>query len=581
MKKSRKLLALGAGFGVLSLLFAACSSSPPVSAPLQPQQPSPASTARTQESLALQESSRQSRTAPSQPAPAAPAGPYGASPSEQVQGDMTTTMRAFSAQSAGAPGFDSANQVGGTDNPNDAPYDATFYKHYGVNPFIDTEDDHFSTFAMDVDTASYAVARRYVSDGYLPDPASVRVEEFVNYFDQRYEPPTDDAFAIHLEGAPSPFGNDNNLLMRVGLQGKEIASEDRKNASLIFVIDVSGSMARENRLGLVKRSLALLVDELRPTDDIGIVVYGSEGRVLMEPTSGEDENRDYIMGVIDSLDTGGSTNAAEGLELGYDLAARTVQANHISRVILLSDGVANVGDTGSNSILNRIQRGVDQGVTLSTIGVGMGNFNDVLMEQLANDGNGNYAYVDTLAEAERVFVENLTGTLQVIAKDSKVQVEFDPEVVKSYRLIGYENRDVADEDFRNDEIDAGEVGAGHNVTALYELKLHDEAEGSAATVFIRYEDPDSGEVHETNQSISVDEFHGNFDEASATFRLSAVVAEYAEILRESFWAKEGSLSDVLDAARELQGSFDEDADVHEFIDLVEHAEEIALAQGSR
>ena len=459
--------------------------------------------------------------------------------------------------------------TGGTDTVNDAPYDATFFKHYGVNPFIDTEDDHLSTFAMDVDTASYTVMRRFIRDGYLPDPEAVRVEEFVNFFEHGYEPPEDDAFAIHVEGSPSPFGGANHWLMRVGLQGRIVSSEDRKDASLIFVIDVSGSMAREDRLGLVKRSLGLLVNELRPTDEVGIVVYGSRGRVLLEPASGA--NKGAIMEAIDALSPEGATNAAEGLVLGYEMAARKVDPERITRVILLSDGVANVGNTGSGSILNLIRGYVEEGVTLSTVGFGMGNYNDILMEQLANDGNGTYAYVDTLSEARRIFVENLTGTLQVIALDSKIQVDFNPEMVSRYRLLGYENRRVNDEDFRNDAVDAGEVGAGHSVTALYELKLHTDVSGPLATVFIRYQDPDTHEVEETSRSFDRAELSREFEDSSPRFQLAAAVAEYAEILRESYWAQSGSLEDVLTMAERVRGLLAEDSDVAEFVNLVTQA----------
>ena len=357
-------------------------------------------------------------------------------------------LEAASLQAAGAGGGGLVSDApfgfstGGTATVNDAPYDSTFFKNYGVNPFIDTEDDYLSTFAMVVDTAAYTVSRRFVTDGYLPDPDSVRVEEFINYFKQEYEPPTEEDFAIHIEGAPSAFGGEKHWLMRVGLQGMQIEAENRDNASLVFVIDISGSMARENRLGLVKKSLGLLVGELRPNDTVGIVVYGSTATVLLEPTEGEDQWA--IMEAIDALEPGGSTNAAHGLRLGYQMAEGLIAPGRSTRVVLLSDGVANMGNTGSGSILNDVRSYVDLGIQLSTIGFGMGNYNDILMEQLANDGDGNYAYVDTIGQAQRVFVENLTGMLQVIAKDAKVQVEFNPEVVSRYRLIGYENRRVAD-----------------------------------------------------------------------------------------------------------------------------------------
>ena len=339
----------------------------------------------------------------------------------------------------------------------EAPYDLTFFQNYGVNPFVDTVYDHLSTFAMDVDTASYTVARRFIMDGFLPDPDSVRVEEFINFFEQEYQPPEEDAFAIHLEAAPSPFGEPNHWLMRVGLQGREVPAEEREDASLVFVIDVSGSMARENRLELVKKALRLLVEELRPYDQVGIVTYNTTAQVVLRPTSGWD--KDSILWAIDMLQPGGSTNVEAGLKLGYKMAREELSPGVPRRIILLSDGVANVGNIAAETILNEVRSYLEDGIALSTVGVGMGNFNDVLLEQLADNGDGSYAYVDRLGEARRIFVENLTGTLQTIARDAKVQVNFDPEVVRRYRLLGYENRQVADQDFRNDYVDAGRSGS--------------------------------------------------------------------------------------------------------------------------
>ena len=438
--------------------------------------------------------------------------------------------------------------------PNGEAYRDMYFKGSGTNPFIDTEDDHLSTFAMDVDTGSYSVTRRYLTDGYLPPSDAVRVEEFVNAFDYSYDPPTADAFAIHIDGAPSKFGEGKRLqLLRIGLQGRVIADEHRKDAILTFVIDVSGSMKMENRLGLVKKALNILVDQLRPTDKVGIVVYGSRGRLVLPHTG--IERRSEILAAINSLTPGGSTNAEEGLRIGYDLAWRNASVNHINRVILCSDGVANVGKTGPDEILKEIGTYVQRGITLSTVGFGMGNYNDVLMERLADTGNGNYAYVDTLSEAKRIFVENLTGTLQLIAKDAKIQVEFNPGVVSRFRLLGYENRRLKHEQFRDDTVDAGEVGSGHQVTALYEIKLHPDATGKMATVSIRYANPDNHRVSEVSENISVAQLHESFAAAPATFRLAAGVAEFAEILRESYWAKDGSLDSVhqtvKDAFREI------------------------------
>lgn len=427
--------------------------------------------------------------------------------------------------------------------PYGAAYDDVFYKNHGSNPFIDTEDDKFSTFGMDVDTASYTVMRRYLRDGILPPPAAVRVEEFVNAFDYNYEPPNEDAFAVHIEGATSKFGEGKRLkLMRIGIKGRVIPDKNRKDAILTFVIDVSGSMARENRLGLVKRSLRILLEQLREGDMIGIVVYGSTARVLLPHTG--IENREYILEAINRLSPDGSTNAEAGLREGYKLALKNSKSGCINRLILCSDGVANVGQTGPDAILKEVGMYVDEGITLTTVGFGMGNYNDVLMEQLANKGNGSYAYVDTIKEAKRVFVENLTGTLQFIAKDAKIQVEFNPETVSRFRLLGYENRSLAHEDFRKDDVDAGEVGAGHSVTALYEIKLHENANGKLATVFIRHEDPDTLKVTEVNETFSTDQLKQTFEEATAEYQFVAAVAEFAEILKETYWAKEGSLANV-------------------------------------
>ena len=427
--------------------------------------------------------------------------------------------------------------------PNGAAYNDVFFENYGTNPFIDTEDDHFSTFGMDVDTASYSVTRRYLRDGHLPPPEAVRVEEFVNAFDYNYPPPSAEAFAVHIEGAPSRFGDGKRpQLLRIGIQGRVIPDENRKDAILTFVIDVSGSMDMENRLELVKRALTLLVERLRPGDEVGIVVYGSRARTVLPHT--RIEGREEILAAIRSLTPEGVTNAEEGLRLGYRLALRNAKAGRINRVILCSDGVANVGETGPDAILRKIRAHVEEGITLTTVGFGMGNYNDVLMEQLANNGNGSYAYVDTLKEAKRIFVENLTGTLQLIAKDAKVQVDFNPQVVSRFRLIGYENRRLDHEDFRDDKADGGEIGSGHSVTALYEIKLHEGATGQLATVFIRYEDPDTRRISETNEDIFTTQLKGNFEAASPEFQLAATIAEFAEILRESFWAQEGSLKAV-------------------------------------
>jgi Ca-activated chloride channel family protein len=444
-----------------------------------------------------------------------------------------------------------------------------------VNRFTDTEDDHLSTFALDVDTGSYTIARRYIEDGNLPPAEAIRVEEFVNYFDQGYAcPPEGQAFAVHIDGAPAPFTEtDSYRMMRVGIQGYAIDPEERKDVSLTFVIDVSGSMDQENRLGLVKRSLELLIEQLRSTDSVGIVVYGSDARVVLEPTSGADKGT--ILNAIYELHPEGATNAEDGLRLGYRQANRAFMPGAINRVILCSDGVANVGRTGPESIWDVISGYASEGITLTSVGFGMGNYNDVLMEQLADNGDGFYAYVDTLQEAHRLFVHNLTSTLQAIAMDAKVQVDFDPSVVARYRLVGFENRAIADQDFRDDTVDAGEIGAGHNVTALYEIKLHPGAEGRIATVHLRWQDPDTYEVEELSKGFYTDEMAESFTAASPYFQCAVVVAEYAEILRDSYWAEGSTLAEVLDEAERVEQLMLYSPDMAEFVELVARAARIA------
>jgi Ca-activated chloride channel family protein len=452
-----------------------------------------------------------------------------------------------------------------------------FFENYGVNPFIDTYEDHLSTFALDVDTASYSVARRYISDGNVPPDSAIRVEEFINYFDPGYPTPPEIAFGIYADGAPSPFHHDGSHILRFGIQGHEVAEYARKPASLTFVIDVSGSMDWENRLWLVKQSLQMLVEKLRPDDTVSIVVYGSDARVVLFPTSGE--NRATILNAIYTLQTEGATNAEAGLRLGYQMAWQAFRPETINRVILCSDGVANVGNTGPDAILETIRGYVETGITLTSVGFGMGNFNDVLMEQLADNGNGNYAYVDDLDEAQKLFVEDLTSTLQAIALDAKIQVDFNRDVVAYYRLIGYENRDVADQDFRNDTVDAGEIGAGHSATALYAVTFRPNAEGRIATVQLRWEDPDTHKVTEINGNFNTWDLSQSFEQADPRYQLAVIVAQYADLLRHSPWAAGSSASHLVEHAYRLSSIFWDDPEVVEFASLVSRANQIrALGQ---
>jgi len=491
--------------------------------------------------------------------------------------------RALRKDESGAP-----NSIGGANPVNGQAFDAMFFQHYGVNPFIDPEDDKFATFAVDVDNASYTLTRSYLERGALPPAEAVRVEEFVNAMRHDYAPPRnpDDlnasrrdwapsdhgTFAIHLEAAPSPFGP-GLVLFRVGLKGKEVAVSERKPANLTFVVDVSGSMERENRLELVKQSLFYLLDQMNNRDRVALVVYGTNARVVLPSTSLR--NRQEIEDAIVRLRPEGSTNAEAGLREGYAVANESFDQRANNRIILCTDGVANVGLTDADDILDTIGRSARRGIALTGIGVGMGNYNDVLIEKLADKGDGNYYYVDDLPEAKRVFVENLTGTLQTIAKDTKIQVEFVPDAVRRYRLLGYENRDVADQDFRNNSVDAGEVGAGHEVTALFEMKMDRRVtRGPVATVRIRYKDVETGRVIEEARTLQAEDILGRLQNADPTFKMDAAVAEFAEILRHSYWAKDGNLESARELAQNASRSMDSPKDAKEVVSLMGTAEQL-------
>jgi Ca-activated chloride channel family protein len=464
------------------------------------------------------------------------------------------------------------------DDFEEMPSQDMMFKSTEAHPFVDIAKDRLSTFGLDVDTASYTVARRYLREGQLPPRQAIRVEEFVNYFSYGDPAPARGDFALKAEGAASIFTQEpNTYLLRFNLRAREVKAEHRKPAVLTFVVDVSGSMDQGNRLGLVKQSLGMLLDQLRKDDKVGLVIYGSDARVLLEPTS----DREVIRQAIDQLATNGATNAEAGIALGYDVASRSFRPGAINRILLCSDGVANVGATGPEAILGRIQREAKRGIELTTLGFGMGNFNDALMEQLADKGNGRYAYLDDPGEARKVFVEELTGTLQTIAEDAKVQVEFFPAAVTRWRLIGYENRDIPDEKFRDNTVDAGEIGAGHSVTALYEVQLRPEAvraAGKIASLHLRYRVPVTGALQETVHDLRASELVADWKNASPGFRLASLVVEFAETLRGSSHA--GDLHKIQRRAQRVVGEMAGRArggDVAEFARLVEEAARIKEA----
>jgi Ca-activated chloride channel family protein len=434
------------------------------------------------------------------------------------------------------------------------------------NPESSALGDHLSTFSLDVDTGAYTVFRRYINTGMLPPPESVRVEEYVNYFDPGYPTPRDTAFAVYADGAPSPFNGE--LLARFGVQGYPVSERERKPLALTFVVDCSGSMNRENRIQLVKDTLNVLVDRLNPDDTVAIVAYNTTASVILEPTRASDWRR--IRFKLDKLEPAGNTNLQQGLQFGYDLANQGYREEASNRIILASDGVANVGDTSPEGILASVEEYARSGIALSTLGVGMGNFNDALLEQLADRGDGTYAYIDDLDEARRLFVDNLAGATQTIAMNARVQVDFNTDVVGSYRLIGYENRAIADQDFRDDSVDAGEINAGQSATAIYAIQLRPGAQGRIATISLRWEDPDSAAPREINGNFNTWDVARRFEDADPRFQLAATVAQTAEILRASPYASGAWLDQVYPHAERLARQLD-DPEVAEFARLLEQA----------
>jgi Ca-activated chloride channel family protein len=442
------------------------------------------------------------------------------------------------------------------------------YRDYGINPFVTTSEDRLSTFAIDVDTGSYTLARRKIHEGSLPAQDGVRVEEFLNYFRYEYAGPRDGSpLAVHMDAAPSPYTPGRHLL-RVGVQGKQLSISERKPAHLTFLVDVSGSMQSPDKLPLAQRALRMLVDNLRDGDTVALVTYAGSVKVALPPTGLE--QKAVIHQAIEDLRAGGSTAMASGIELAYQQAMKTVDEQSSSRVIILSDGDANVGATSHDEILKMIRGYVKEGITVTTVGFGMGNYKDEMMEQFANKGNGNHYYVDSLMAARRIFQEQLGGTLEVIAQDVKLQVEFDPEQVARYRLVGYENRAIADIHFRDDKVDAGELGAGHTVTALYELELKPGAGEGLATVRVRAKKPRGEKATEREFHFSGSSLASTFSEAKRDLRFATAVMGAAELFRRSPHAQRWSFDQVMKIAREATP--EGNAEREEFLSLLEKAQ---------
>ncbi|HOX43809.1 MAG TPA: von Willebrand factor type A domain-containing protein [Myxococcota bacterium] len=437
------------------------------------------------------------------------------------------------------------------------------YVDPGLNQWTDAEKDSLSTFAVDVDTGSYTIVRRKLREGGLPPTAAVRVEEFVNYFRYDYPAPTDIPFRVDLEAAPSPFEK-NLTLLRVGMKGMEAKAGVRKPLHLTFLVDTSGSMQSADKLGLVKRSLRFLVDQLQDHDTVALCTYAGSVREVLRPT--DMAHRARIHEAIESLSAGGSTAMGTGLELAYRQAWDNFKQGHENRVIVLSDGDANVGRTSHGDMLTSISWYAQRGVTLSTIGFGRGNYKDHKMEQLANKGNGNYFYIDSFSEAKRVFGEKLAGTLQVIAKDVKIQVEFPPKAVKKYRLVGYENRDIADRDFRNDKVDAGEIGAGHTVTAIYEVEVTNPRT-AWAIARVRWKAPDGDRADEREFAIDGGMTRESFAQTTADTKRAVAAAALAENLRRSPFRESWTMQKARELAQaSLSRESPEEIELMELID---------------
>lgn len=454
------------------------------------------------------------------------------------------------------------------------------------NSFITTKNDPLSTFSIDVDTASYSNVRRFVMAGQKPPVGAVRIEEMINYFSYEYPSPTKNPFSVVTEVGPSPW-NPKYKLVKIGLQAKEIAKENLQPSNLVFLIDVSGSMRDTNKLPLLKKSMKMLVKQLGPKDRVSIVVYAGAERVVLEPTAGD--KKQALNRAIDSLMSGGSTNGSGGIKAAYRLAEQTFMPKGNNRIILASDGDFNVGVTSRGELTKLIEKKRESGIYLTVLGFGMGNYHDDTMEILADKGNGNYAYIDSLLEAKKVMVKEMSGTLFTLAKDVKIQVEFNPKKVGAYRLIGYENRNLADEDFNDDKKDAGEIGVGHNVTALYEV-IPPGGKGVASVDPLKYQKVVKGGDTHTDELLTVKVRYKNLQESdskllehvvkdserslektSENFRFAAAVAAYGMLLQKSQYVGEYSYDKILQLAKEAKGK-DREGYRAEFIKVLELSE---------
>lgn len=468
-------------------------------------------------------------------------------------------------------------QAGKIPIPDPAPEQEAFRDVYVeptiVNPFVASATDPLSTFALEVDTGSWSMARAWLERGTLPPAGAIRVEEALNSYDYGDPAPRRADFALTIEGAPAPWSPFSRThLVRIGLAARELERGERRPVVLVMLVDVSGSMQQDGRLELVKDALALLLERLRPGDRVGLVTYSDRAQVLLQPTADLENARQ----AVGRLHPQGSTNAEAGLREAYRMAEGWLGRGSDVRVVLCSDGVANVGATGPDSILESLARWKDRGIELTAVGVGLGNYNDALLEQLANRADGRYAYVDDLDEASRIFGDALDGTLSTLAHEARAQVAFDPRQVERWRLIGYENRAMPDSAFRDDHRDGGEIGFGHRVTALYELVLRDDASRRTplGEVRLRWRPRGQQEFVEVAEPIRRDDLASSFDRAKPSLRLAAAVAGFAEILRGSPWVGGVGLGQVRHWIDGLPRELSRREDIRRLRDLVTTAQRL-------
>lgn len=460
------------------------------------------------------------------------------------------------------------------------------YEASAENIFKNCKKDPLSTFSSDVDAASYTIIRRIINDGFYPPKEAVRIEEMINYFRYQYPAPVNkEAFAVHTELNECPW-NKNHQLLQVGVQGRSVEISHAQPNHLTFLIDVSGSMSSDDKLPLLKKGLQMLTNELKEKDKVAIVVYAGNAGLVLESTKGD--KKEKILNAIENLEAGGSTAGGEGIELAYKIAKENFSKEANNRVILATDGDFNVGVSADHELVKIIEKKREEGIFLTVLGFGSGNYQDAKMEKLADKGNGNYAYVDNILEAKKVLVKEIGGTLISIAKDVKFQIEFNPRYVKKYRLIGYDNRMLEHEDFNDDKKDAGDVGSGHSVTALYEIipagskeeqedvdalkyqkvQVREDSSSEVCTIKLRYKEPKENTSKLITKTVKDDQVGA--EQASRQFRFCAAVAEMGLVMRASDFKGDANLEHALKMAKESKGE-DEEGYRAEFIQICEKA----------